>query len=242
VDLADVVCRTAQDRGLVVDSSTRAEDTLLGNDWYAFLGKCRYTVGVEGGASILDADGRLKDTTRAYVAEHPDADFDEIEAACFPGRDGEFNFRALSPRHLEACATRTGQIVVEGEYDGVLRADVHYLELKRDFSNLGEILEKVQLDEGREEMVNRAYEDIVSSGWYSYRAFVRTVLTAALPLPLAPRSSRVSVRRRTRTGIYIALDRLSWVVIRGRPFLIRHVLKPLRGIRAAFRPGQGVIA
>ncbi len=167
--------------GLPMDISTRAEDVLLGNEWYRFLLKSKYTIAVEGGASILDRDGSVRRRTEAYLAEHPEADFDEVEQACFPGRDGELNYMAISPKHLESCATRTCQILVEGEYNGILTPGVHYIELKRDFSNLRQVLEDVRKDHLREKITDRAYKDIVESGLYTYRAFVAWVMQVSLP-------------------------------------------------------------
>lgn len=170
----------ARQLGLPIDISTRAEDVLLGNDWYRFLLKSKYTIAVEGGASVLDHDGSVRRRTEAYLAEHPEAGFDEIEQACFPGRDGELRYMAISPKHLESCATRTCQILVEGEYNGILVPGVHYIELKRDFSNIAQVLEDVRKDHLREKITDRAYKDIVESGSYTYKAFVRWVLDVTL--------------------------------------------------------------
>ena len=122
-EVAHVVRERAQARGLRVDITTRPEDTLLGDDWYRWLARCRFTIGVEGGASVLDRDGSMLACTERVAAERPGGGFEELEAACFPGRDGELALTALSPRHLEACATRTAQILVEGDYNGVLEPE-----------------------------------------------------------------------------------------------------------------------
>ena len=82
----------------------------------------------------------------------------------------------ISPRHLEACLTRTGQILVEGEYNGILKPDLHYIPLKADFSNLQEVFDRIQDEPARLEMVECAYRDIVATGRYTYRGMVNTVL------------------------------------------------------------------
>ena len=181
LELADRFESAARKLGMPVDISTRAEDVLLGNDWYRFLLQSKYTIAVEGGASILDRDGSVRQRTESYLVEHPEAGFDEVEQACFPGRDGELNYMAISPKHLESCATRTCQILVEGEYNGILTPGVHYIELKRDFSNLEQVLEDVRRDHLRATITERSYTDIVESGMYTYRAFVRWVLDLTLP-------------------------------------------------------------
>jgi hypothetical protein len=170
-----------------VDITTRPEDTLLGDDWYRFLLGCRYTVGVEGGAGILDRDGSIRDRTTAFVAANPSASFDEIESACFPGLDGTLRLFAVSPRHLEACATRTGQLLVEGAYNGVLRPGDHYLPVARDLSNLDETLRVLDREDQRAAMVERARRDVVDSGRYTYRQFVDEVLRATFGLGSADR-------------------------------------------------------
>ncbi len=187
-ELSDVVGERAPERGLRVDVSKRAEDTFYGDDWYRFLASCRYTIGIEGGASILDRDGSVQACVDAHLERHPEATFEELEAACFPGRDGELSLFALSPRHLEACATRTVQILVEGSYSGVLEPDVHYLQLRRDLSNLDEVLDAVAGGDA-ESIAERAHADIVASGHYTYRRLVEDVERELPGRPGRPRSA-----------------------------------------------------
>ncbi len=113
--------------------------------------------------------------TERYLDEHPDASFEEVEAACFPGEDGKLQLFAISPRHLEACATRTCQVLVEGEYSGVLRAGEHYIPIAKDLSNVEEVLDIVQSDSERERITDNAYRDVVASGDYTYRGLVEQV-------------------------------------------------------------------
>lgn len=178
--IADICKERAIQKGLVVDISTRTEDTLLGDDWYRFLLRCKYQIGVEGGASILDWDGTYSKNTEEYLINIPDASFDEVERACFPGVDGSLRLYALAPRHLDACVTKTCQVLIEGDYDGVLIAGKHFIEVKRDLSNLDEVLDIIAEDESREEITSRAWQDIVQSGKYSYRQFVEYVLQTTL--------------------------------------------------------------
>jgi hypothetical protein len=178
--IADLFLEKAPARGLKTDISTRSEDTIWGDDWYKFLLRCKYTISVEGGASVPDRDGTLKERVEAYQRQHPHATFAEIEQDCFPALDGTIRYVALSPRHLECCATRTCQILVEGEYNGILQAGRHYIELKQDFSNIEAVLDEMRSDALRQEMTERAYREIVASGKYTYRSFVNFVLEESL--------------------------------------------------------------
>jgi hypothetical protein len=178
--IAEVFAERAPARGVTADISTSASDVLLGNHWYRFLARCKYTLGVEGGTSILDRDGSFREATERYLARHPDASFEEVEAACFPGVDGTFRGYAISPRHLEACASGTCQILTEGTYNGILEPWRHYIPVRRDFGNVDEVLDLVKSDALRHEITGRAYQDIVASGRYTYRSYVDTVMSNSL--------------------------------------------------------------
>jgi hypothetical protein len=234
--LADAFEPAAQGAGLRTDISTRDEDTFLGDDWFRFLARCRHTIGVEGGASVLDFDGRIKEQTELFLASNPGASFDAIEAACFPGLDGGLNLVALSPRHLEACATRTCQILVEGTYNGVLRPGEHFIELRRDLSNMDVVLDQMRDERLREQIVQKARSDVVDSGAWSYRRFVLDVESAA-------GEALAGTPRDPRSQILLALNRVAdWVAwrevfvrLKARPVVLRFIARVPRPARVAAR-------
>lgn len=207
--LAEIFKENSPRYGINTDISTELKDTFFGDDWYRFLLSCKYTVGVEGGTSILDSDGSIRNNTLVYLKEHPEAGFEEVEAACFPGLDGSLSLFAVSPRHLEACATKTCQILVEGQYSGVLEKGKHYIELKKDFSNMDEVLRLVQEDEVRKEITERAYLDVVESGEYNYDHFVRYILNTTIgeKLELIGHSEHGALYKWTKIK-----DHLAWVI------------------------------
>lgn len=174
--IADVIKKWADEIGFNVDISLESQDTFLGDAWFEFLLQCKYFIGVEGGASILDRDGSFKKNTDAYLKFFPLATYEEIETACFPHQDGYLHLYAISPRHLEACATKTCQILIEGNYNGILLAGKHFIELKKDFSNLDDVLKILKNDAVRQKIIENAYHDIVESGLYTYQKFVELIL------------------------------------------------------------------
>lgn len=189
---------------LRTDISTRFEDTFLADSWYRFLLRCRFVLGIEGGASVHDPIGEIGRKVRAYVTAHPGATFEDVEAACFPGIDGSFPLYALSPRHLEAAATRTGQLLVEGAYNGVLEPGVHYVPIARDLSNLDDAVAAARNEAARVEMVQRAYDDVVRSGLYTYERFVDTVLEQAL-------SKRTTTAARAGRTLHVGVRTTGWL-------------------------------
>lgn len=163
-------------KSLRCDISTRPEDTFYGDAWIDFIRSCRAMLGCEGGVSLLHRDDRIKAATESYLKTHPEASFDEVEQNCFPNTDGNLRLFTLGPRHFECAMAKTCQVLVEGEYQGVFQPGIHYIELKRDFSNLGDVESQLQDVRHCEAIAERAYRDIVASGHYSYRKFACDVV------------------------------------------------------------------
>ena len=111
-----------------------------------------------------------------YVNQNPRASFEEIEKNCFPGIDYNISCFAISPRHFEAVITKTLQVLVEGYYGGVFKPWVHYLPLKKDYSNFNEIIGFLKDSEKCQNIIDNAFNDIVLSGKYTYKTFVEAVL------------------------------------------------------------------
>jgi hypothetical protein len=213
--IADAFTEAGRAAGLRTDISLEPGDTLVGDDWFRFLLRCRYTIGVESGAGILDRDGRIRACSDDYVARRPAATFEEVEAHCFPGLDGNLRLRTISPRHLEACATRTPQILVEGAYSGILEAGRHFIPVREDLSDVAEVVASVRDGDGHREMVERAYDDIVASGRFGYGAFVQTILDT-VGVPATAPSRRRGILIGGLSAWERSLDGPSWGWVRVR--------------------------
>ncbi len=174
--LAEQFIQAENTEGLVCDISTDPSDVYYGNDWYSFLYRCRTILGCEGGASLHDPDGSIEKAVNCYISQIPSATFEEVEHACFSGLDGNLKLFAVSPRHFEACITKTCQVLVEGEYGGIFKPGIHYIEIKKDWSNITEVLDKIRDVSYCQLIAENAHRDIVISGRYSYSAFVLGVL------------------------------------------------------------------
>ena len=199
--------------GLKTDISLRDEDTFHGDDWFEFLLRCRTTVGVEGGSSVIDYDGTIKARVESYLAEHPDADFFAVRAACFPDQDHTLGLVAPSPRHLEACATETCQVLIESPFHGILEAGKHYIPVKPDYSNVDEVLDQIQNEALVRRIAADAYRHVVESGRWTYRGFVdeicKDIIDPATVVPY-PSGRLASAFAALRLRI---LDWIHWRVI-----------------------------
>jgi hypothetical protein len=157
---------------LNVDISSRIEDRVFGTKWFDFLGHSRAVLAVESGASIFDFDGKLEIATQEYLKNKPDATFKEVQEALLLPYENLIYYNQISPRHFEAAATRTLQIMYEGEYSGIFLPDVHYLSLKKDYSNLAEVMQKFSDYNLRKELTDNAHRDIICNDVFSYKYFV----------------------------------------------------------------------
>ncbi len=174
--LVEAVRAAGSGAGLNLDISTEARDAIYGDEWYAFLASARYTIGAESGSSLLDRNGEITRKVGAYMALHPTATFEDVEEQCFAGLDGNLKIAVIGPRHLEACATRTCQILIEGDYSGLLKPDIHYIPIAPDLSNLETVLASLGDEERRLKIAEKAFEDVVRTGKITYEAFVDLVI------------------------------------------------------------------
>ena len=147
-----------------------------GHAWLQFLMKCRYTLGVESGASLHDPTGEIANQIKTYLKGAPDASFEEIQSALFSDKDGNLNLKAISPRIFEAAFCETAMVLIEGEYQGILVPGRHYIALKEDFSNIEQVLIDMENEDLRRNLVENTRRDLIESGKYTYRGFVERFL------------------------------------------------------------------
>jgi hypothetical protein len=159
--------------GLKFDLSTSEKDRLYGPRWTSFVKSCKTMLGSESGASIADFDGTAEAKVRSYLRHHPRALFEEVHEAVLRPFEGNVIVNCISPRAFEATALGTAMVLFPGEYSGILRPWDHYIPLEKDFSNFAEVARKIRDLDFLGGMTRRAYQDLIASERYSYRAFIR---------------------------------------------------------------------
>ena len=153
--------------GLPVDIEVDETHRIYGTGWYRFLGACRATLGAESGSNVFDDDGELK----RLAEQHSSMPFDEFAEMYLKEREGRVRMNQISPKIFEAIRLRTALILFEGDYSGIVKPDLHYIPLKKDFSNFDDVVEKVKSLDYIEALTERAYRDIIDSGRWSYKTF-----------------------------------------------------------------------
>ncbi len=221
-----------RDARLACDLSNREEDRIYGEAWVRFVTSCKTTLGVESGASVFDFDGSIERDVDAYVAANPNATFEEVEDRFLHQHEGKIRLNQISPRSFEAAALRTVMVLFEGEYSGILKPWRHYVPLRKDFSNIAEVIAAIRNTTLLQEIADCTYAEIALNPKYSYKAFVARfdeVLESAHAAKGGPDAGSASRTRfimaTSPAAIFAILIRI-WLMI---PLQAREVLKPVTG-------------
>jgi hypothetical protein len=177
----------AAGKRLVLDIETEEEKRIYGSQWLEFLGNCRAVLGVEAGVSIFDVANEIFPKYEDFQAKNPGQSFEEACVDFLSRYDGKgVYYRTVSPRVFEAAAVRACQILYEGRYSGILEPMVHYIPLKKDFSNFDEVIRLFQDADVRRELRENCHRDLIASGSYSYRRFMEKFDAGLMAVGLDP--------------------------------------------------------
>jgi hypothetical protein len=148
---------------------------IYGPQWYEFMTSCRAMLGSESGSNVFDWKGTLKADIERLRKSRPGVSDEEIYETLVKPLEIPGLMNQVSPRVFESIAARTVMVLFEGSYSGVVQPHVHYIPLKKDGSNLDEVFGL--LDDGAyvDAMAERAHQEVIASGKYSYAAFVHMV-------------------------------------------------------------------
>lgn len=160
------------ERGIAADIEWSDDKRIYGTDWFEFITSCRSMIGCEGGSNIFDEYGEIRAKIETAISANPGLTFEEAQRTILGDAEGRIHTNQITPKFFEAIALKTVLVLFEGEYSGVLKPDVHYIPLKKDFSNIDDVLQKLENRELVEEISENAHRDIVLSGRYSYASFI----------------------------------------------------------------------
>lgn len=177
-DAVDRITARARNRGFTTDVR---HVNVPRDEWVRFLNRCRGVVGAEAGTRYLDRAGTLIPAVEAWLRRHPQASFSEVFERFFANRGSGPSGKAISSRHFEPIGTLTCQVLLEGEYNGILRAGEHYIPVRPDFGNLDEALARFREESASGAMARRTLEYALSAHTYAHRVreLLRRVLGAS---------------------------------------------------------------
>jgi len=162
------------ERSIRCDIEVTEESRIHGEGWYAFVESCRTMLGSESGSNVFDFDGSIERQYETMKRAMPGLSYQEFQPYVAE-HDRDIGMGQISPRVFEAAALHTPMILLAGRYSGLIQPDEHYVELRRDFSNVEDVLRQVEDIPALEAMADRTYRHLIGSGAYSYRRFVELV-------------------------------------------------------------------
>jgi hypothetical protein len=215
--------------GFKLDIEMEEHKRIYGRQWLEFLANCRAVLGVEAGVSIFDIDNVIYPQYQTMLAENPKITFEEVYNRLLFQHEGKgVYYRTVSPRAFEAAAVRTCQILYEGNYSGILKPMVHYIPLKKDFSNFDQVIAMYRDESLRRELTNNAYRDLIASGQYSYRQFIEMFDQELIKMGISLKVSPASV---LKISARLSEQRVS-VKIRKQ---LKHFAEMIKGLKVKTR-------
>ena len=154
------------DSGLTLDISLDPADRLIGKDWQNHLNNSKAVLGTESGTNLFDFDGSIYRWAQLFEHEHRNSELSyeqlyQLARVVLSGAEGNVRYSQISPRHLEAAAFGTLQVLFPGDYSGIFKPDLHYLPLHRDFSNRDQIAEAIKDARTYQRITTQAFEEII---------------------------------------------------------------------------------
>jgi hypothetical protein len=175
VAIGKIVKEYCDQNGVTCDIAWSEESRIYGYKWYEFVLSCRSMLGSESGSNVFDWDGSLNQNIEAFKLNRVGADDETIYRELVAPLEIHGLMNQLSPRVFEAIASRTILILFEGGYSGIIQPWEHFIPLKKDGSNLMEVISRLSDNDFVDNMADRAWHDVIASGNYSYKSFVSMV-------------------------------------------------------------------
>jgi hypothetical protein len=172
VNIGKVVKAECKRRGISVDIEWDEDKRIYGDQWYPFLSNARATLGTESGSNVFDDYGEIRRSIKWEIDNNPSVTYEEIHHKYLAEHEGKVKMNQISPKMFEAIALKTALVLFEGAYSGILKPDLHYISLKKDFSNLDQVLAKLDDISYLENITETAFSDIILSGKYNYEQFI----------------------------------------------------------------------
>lgn len=169
VNIGKVMKKYGLQNNLIVNIEWEMDKKIYGEEWYDRLLNSKTTLATECGCKVFNQKPRnieiqkILEKNSKYTYEQAKKDF-KIEPM--------YESCQVSPKMFEAIKLGTVLIMYEGEYKGIFKPNIHYIELKKDHSNIEDVIEKIKDDEYLQQMANVAYTDIIENSNYTYKDFI----------------------------------------------------------------------
>lgn len=164
--------KLAQGENLILDIETNDSERIYGVEWYKRLSRAKFTLATPSGSNVFDLSGNMRAKIKWFKLFNRNASEKDIYENVVKKFENEIIMNQISPKFLEAMCCKTALILFEDNYNSELTPNVHYLSLKKDFSNFEEIKNKIQNPDIYKKLVANCMNDFVLSNRYHYSNFI----------------------------------------------------------------------
>lgn len=176
VELADVVAKKLARNGLRCNFSTREKDRVYGRAWVDFLRSCRAIFGMETDMHYVDRQGYLHHWYDTMEKLYGPKRWDGKEALQYPffkehAQPVPSPLAVIPPRVFETIAVRSANVLVEGQYSGIIEPWRHYIPLKKDLSNVNDVIRALRDTSLLIDVTSVAFAEIAQNRTYTYEGF-----------------------------------------------------------------------
>jgi hypothetical protein len=170
--IADLFPKKVKSHRLKLNINCSEHGRVYGQKWLDLLLNSKAALGTESGASVFDFNGSIQTNVENHVFQHPNTSFDELKSLYFKDEEGKIYLNQISPRCFEYASCRTMMILFEGKYSNILKPWMHFIPLKKDFSNINDVIDVLQNEKSWKKITDNAYNDLIHSNQYSYEKFI----------------------------------------------------------------------
>ncbi len=157
------------------DVSTEKTKLEYGNLWSNKLEKSKFTLIIEGGASLLDPKGKIQRKVTKFREVNPKLkEFELYKKLKLERFDNSLDLKCITPRAWEAIANGVALIGYNGSYNNILQADVHYLRIDENFDNVSQVIENLNYSKWKY-LLDNCHELFKSDLTITYGKFVSQV-------------------------------------------------------------------
>lgn len=154
--------------------------------WLDWLSSLKTTLATQSGSNIFDEKQLIKRNVLRIQRFFPSITYEHVHKLLMSRVEGRIKTETVSPKMFEAIALKTVLIMFEGNYsDGLLKPNIHFIPLKKDFSNFEQVVEKVRDDAFLQSFADNAYNDIMGRYELTYKwliGYADRILASSFPL------------------------------------------------------------
>ncbi len=149
-------------KNFIFDVSVDKKDRFSYLEWANFINNCKCMFAPNTGWDYFS----LNDNLRNEVNKSGIKDYNKIYNKFFINLKEGIKWRCVTGKTIEPAACKTPLIMVEGDYDK-FKPDTHYIQLKEDYSNMNECLEKLNDYNFVNHIVENSYQLVKNNYLYT---------------------------------------------------------------------------